>query len=90
MLIKSRDSGLAGLPAAVARSLADAKPASFWLDSPQAPGPLPTLTGSTAADLVVVGGGFTGLWTALLAKEREQRYFTMVIIRGICPGRYGQ
>ena len=61
----------ATLPAAVARSLADARPASFWLDSPDAPEPLPTLTTTTTADLAVVGGGFTGLWTALLAKERD-------------------
>jgi glycine/D-amino acid oxidase-like deaminating enzyme len=27
------------------------------------------LRGEAAADLVVIGGGFTGLWTALLAKE---------------------
>jgi glycine/D-amino acid oxidase-like deaminating enzyme len=71
VLIKPRDAGFAGLPAAVTRSLADAKPASFWLDSPDAPGPLPTLTGAQTADLAVVGGGFTGLWTALLAKERD-------------------
>lgn len=55
---------------AVARSLASAVPRSFWLDQPGAPEPLPALAGSVAADLVVVGGGFTGLWTALLARER--------------------
>jgi glycine/D-amino acid oxidase-like deaminating enzyme len=59
------------LPTSVARSLADARPASFWLDSPDAPEPRPALAGSTTADLAVVGGGFTGLWTALLAKERD-------------------
>ncbi len=52
-----------------ARALADANPLSFWLDSPDAPEPLARLSGSHRADLVVVGGGYTGLWTALLAKE---------------------
>lgn len=58
-------------PAYVARSLADAAPRSFWLDQPDAPEPLPALTGHVTADLAVVGGGFTGLWTALLARERD-------------------
>lgn len=55
----------------IARALADAEPVSFWLDSPARPEPLPPLSGTADADLVVVGGGFTGLWTALLAKERD-------------------
>jgi hypothetical protein len=55
----------------VARSLAGAAPRSFWLDQPDAPEPLPALTGRVTADLAVVGGGFTGLWTALLARERD-------------------
>jgi glycine/D-amino acid oxidase-like deaminating enzyme len=54
----------------IARSLAGAVPRSFWLDQPDAPGPLPALAGSVTADLAVIGGGFTGLWTALLARER--------------------
>ena len=36
-----------------------------------APDPCPALAGRTTADLAVVGGGYTGLWTALLAKERD-------------------
>jgi glycine/D-amino acid oxidase-like deaminating enzyme len=55
----------------VARSLAGAAPRSFWLDQPDAPDLLPALTGRVTADLAVVGGGFTGLWTALLARERD-------------------
>jgi glycine/D-amino acid oxidase-like deaminating enzyme len=55
---------------AFARSLAAALPRSFWLDQPDAPEPLPALAGSVTADLAVIGGGFTGLWTALLARER--------------------
>ena len=55
----------------VARSLAGAAPRSFWLDQPDAPEPLPALTGRVTADLAIVGGGFTGLWTALMARERD-------------------
>ena len=43
----------------------------YWLDQPSAPVPLPPLEGSETADLAVIGGGFSGLWTALLAKERD-------------------
>ena len=51
--------------------LADAAPRPFWLDSADRPSPAPPLGGPTEADLVVVGGGFTGLWTALLAKQAD-------------------
>jgi monoamine oxidase len=44
-------------------------PRPFWLDRPDAPAPRPPLDGPHEADLVVVGGGLTGLWSALLAAE---------------------
>jgi glycine/D-amino acid oxidase-like deaminating enzyme len=44
---------------------------AFWLDSPDRPPPRPALDSDTSTDLVVVGGGFTGLWTALRAVERN-------------------
>jgi glycine/D-amino acid oxidase-like deaminating enzyme len=53
------------------RALAGATPRSFWTSQPGAPEPAPALTGNERADLVVVGGGFSGLWTALLARERD-------------------
>jgi glycine/D-amino acid oxidase-like deaminating enzyme len=53
------------------QAIADALPVSFWLDDPEAPASTPPLVGRTAADLAVVGGGFTGLWTAWLAKIRD-------------------
>jgi glycine/D-amino acid oxidase-like deaminating enzyme len=41
-----------------------------WLDTPDRPAPRPALDGDASTDLLVVGGGFTGLWTALRAVER--------------------
>ncbi len=52
-------------------SLRDAAPVPYWLDSPDRPAPEPPLRERTSADLVVVGAGYTGLWTALLAKEAD-------------------
>ena len=48
-----------------------ALPVSVWLDTTARPEPRPPLDGDADTDLVVVGGGFTGLWTALRAKERD-------------------
>jgi glycine/D-amino acid oxidase-like deaminating enzyme len=52
-------------------ALAAAKPAVFWTDTPDAPDPAPVLSGSETADLVIVGGGFSGLWAAIIAADRD-------------------
>lgn len=52
-------------------SLSDLKPVPFWLDDPARPEPASALTRAITADLLVIGAGFTGLWTALLAKEAD-------------------
>lgn len=54
-----------------ARSLAEAQPTPFWLEDPGKPQAEPALVGDEHCDLLVVGGGYTGLWTALIAKERD-------------------
>ncbi|MEP6667331.1 MAG: FAD-binding oxidoreductase [Nocardioidaceae bacterium] len=41
----------------------------FWLDDPARPEPHPQLGQDTRADLAIVGAGYSGLWTALLAKQ---------------------
>ena len=53
------------------RAVTDLSSTPFWLDSPEAPDPTGPLTGFDECDLAVVGGGFTGLWAALQAKERD-------------------
>lgn len=54
-----------------ARALSDARPTPFWLEDPGRPEALSALVGDTTCDLLVVGGGYSGLWTALIAKERD-------------------
>ncbi|WP_042390412.1 NAD(P)/FAD-dependent oxidoreductase, partial [Streptacidiphilus melanogenes] len=54
-----------------AHSIADVQYTPFWLTDPAKPEPEPALVGDTHCDLLVVGGGYTGLWTALIAKERD-------------------
>ncbi|MFF1269515.1 NAD(P)/FAD-dependent oxidoreductase [Streptomyces anulatus] len=61
----------AAMRTAAARSIAGAKPVSYWLDDPAKPDALPALTGDEHTDLLVIGGGYSGLWTALIAKERD-------------------
>ena len=53
------------------RALADVRHVPFWLDDPVRPDPRPALIGTAECDLAVVGGGFTGLWTALLARDAD-------------------
>jgi glycine/D-amino acid oxidase-like deaminating enzyme len=55
----------------VASALAGAKPVSYWLDQPDAPPARPALSGQARAELAIIGGGFTGLWAALQAKEAD-------------------
>ena len=56
---------------AVTKSLSDVQHGVSWLDQPGAPEASPPLIANTDADLLVVGGGFTGLWTAICAKDRH-------------------
>jgi len=57
-------------PALVSASLAGSELSPFWLEGLALP-KWPVFTGERSFDLVVVGGGYTGLWTALQAKERN-------------------
>ena len=43
----------------------------WWWDEADGFEPRPSLAGDVDADVCIVGGGYTGLWTALALKERE-------------------
>ncbi|GAB3118935.1 FAD-dependent oxidoreductase [Glaciibacter psychrotolerans] len=55
----------------VSHALQGTKLGAFWLDDIAPAQGYPTLTADLEADLVVVGGGYCGLWTAILAKQRN-------------------
>ena len=56
--------------AVVEAALAGSRHAVYWLEDAPATS-YDALTASTTADLAVVGGGYCGLWTAVLAKRRN-------------------
>ncbi|WP_349897153.1 NAD(P)/FAD-dependent oxidoreductase [Parafrigoribacterium soli] len=58
-------------PRVISSSLRGARLTPFWLDDLPSRSSFPRLTGSRSAELVVVGGGYAGLWTALQAKQRD-------------------
>ena len=66
----------------MADALADAVPSPFWLTQPGAPPALDPLSAAVGANLAVIGAGYSGLWTALLAKERDPGRDVVVLEAG--------
>lgn len=61
---------MATIDPSILKHLSHMQPQLYWLDEdPLEPAPHPSLVGEVRADLCIVGAGYTGLWTALLAKE---------------------
>ena len=52
-------------------ALKDAQLNPLWHDPEIMPQPEPSLSKDEKCELLIVGGGFTGLWAAMQAKERE-------------------
>ena len=62
------------------KHLSHMQPQLYWLDAdPLEPEPHATLIGETTTDLCIVGAGYTGLWTALLAKEKNPERHVIII-----------
>jgi glycine/D-amino acid oxidase-like deaminating enzyme len=64
---------------------------SWWLEEalarPEFAGPqAPSLRGDVMADVVILGGGYTGLWTAWFLKERQPDLDVVILEADICGG----
>ncbi len=62
---------------------------SWWLREALAfdPGePAPPLSGPTEADVLVIGGGYTGMWSAYFLKERDPGLDVVLLEQDICGG----
>ena len=64
---------------------------SWWLEEalalPEFAGPeAPPLRGETTADVVILGGGYTGMWTAWFLKERSPDLDIVLLEADICGG----
>lgn len=71
---------MAAIDPIVLQHLANLQPMLYWLDAdPLEPESHSALIGEVGADLCIVGAGYTGLWTALLAKERDPARNVVII-----------
>jgi glycine/D-amino acid oxidase-like deaminating enzyme len=63
---------MATIDPSILKHLSHMQPALYWLDEdPLEPLPHATLIGDATTDLCIVGAGYTGLWSAILAKEQN-------------------
>jgi glycine/D-amino acid oxidase-like deaminating enzyme len=71
---------MANIDPYILKHLSQMQPDLYWLDSdPLEPQPHPLLVGDVTTDLCVVGAGYTGLWTALIAKQRNPEREVIII-----------
>jgi glycine/D-amino acid oxidase-like deaminating enzyme len=56
----------------------------YWLEEAGPVEPAPRLSGDATADVVVVGGGYTGMWTAWHIKRLEPSARVLLIESGVC------
>ncbi|WP_018655249.1 NAD(P)/FAD-dependent oxidoreductase [Actinomadura flavalba] len=62
------------------------EPAVFWERDVAPRDPEPPYTGRGTCDLAIVGGGYTGLWTAIRARERDPSLDVVLLERGRLGG----
>jgi glycine/D-amino acid oxidase-like deaminating enzyme len=59
-------------------------PHGYWLEEAGAVAPAPPLAGEREADVVIVGGGFTGLWAAWHVKQLQPEARVVLLEAGTC------
>ena len=75
----------------VLRSLDGVKFETYWLDSLEPVEPNPPLNINIPCDLLIVGGGFCGLWAAIQAKEQNpDRQVVLIEAKSVANGASGR
>ncbi|MEE9217695.1 MAG: FAD-dependent oxidoreductase [Acidobacteriota bacterium] len=64
------------------RDLGDIEQSCYWLAN-RSLAPAPPLEGRREADIVIVGAGFTGLWSSLFLKEQDPKLEILVLEQGV-------
>jgi glycine/D-amino acid oxidase-like deaminating enzyme len=73
------------------RALADTRFTTYWIDSLEPETDEPALRQDEQCDLLVVGGGFCGLWAALQAREQDPgRSVVLIEAHGVANGASGR
>ncbi|MEI6361915.1 MAG: FAD-dependent oxidoreductase [Actinomycetes bacterium] len=79
------------ITAPVGDALRDAEPRAYWTDRADAPEPCDPVSRTTTCDLLVIGGGFTGLWAAIEARAlHPSAEIVLVETREIAFGASGR
>ena len=72
-------------------ALADTRFTTYWLDSLEPVSDEASLEQDTQCDLLIVGGGFCGLWAALQAKEQQpERDIVLIEAKSVANGASGR
>jgi glycine/D-amino acid oxidase-like deaminating enzyme len=73
------------------RALSSTRFTTYWLDSLPSVTDQPALAQDTHCDLLVVGGGFCGLWAAIQAREQDpDRDVVLIEAKSIANGASGR
>lgn len=71
---------------ALAPALGGARLRVYWAGTVPSGAGRPPPAGDIRCDLAIVGGGFTGLWTAIQARRRDPQARIVLVEAGLCGG----